>query len=74
MADLEASYLPWQASVLQRALKLKFEQRLPHAVMIDSASEMDISAFIMHLAMLLLCDQAQDLSPCGSCEACRRAR
>ena len=71
MADLEARYLPWQASVLQRALKLKFEQRLPHALMIDSASEMDISAFIMHLAMLLLCDQAQDLSPCGSCEACR---
>ena len=39
--------------------------------MIDSASEMDISPLIMHMAMLLLCDRAQDLSPCGSCEACR---
>jgi len=71
MADIEPHYLPWQAGVLQAALKLRFEQRLPQAVMIDSAGETDISAFIIHLAMLLLCDQVQDLSPCGSCEACR---
>ena len=71
MPDIAPHYLPWQASILEPALRLKSEQRLPHAVMIDSASEMDISAFIWHLSMLLLCDQPQDLSPCGSCEACR---
>jgi len=71
MSDIAPYYLPWQTSLLERALRLKSEQRLPHAVMIDSASEMDISAFIWHLSMLLLCDQPQDLSPCSSCEACR---
>ena len=69
--DIAPHYLPWQASLLERAVKLKSEQRLPHAVMIDTASEVDISAFIWHLSMLLLCDQPQDLSPCGSCQACR---
>ena len=71
MTDIEARYLPWQANILQRALQLKSEQRLPHAVMIDSASDQDISPFRWHLSMLLLCDEPQNLSPCGHCEACR---
>lgn len=71
MAHLEPQYLPWQANLLERALKLKSEKRLPHAILIGGSSELDVSPFIRHLSMLLLCDAAQDLSPCGACEACR---
>ncbi|MDH3761947.1 MAG: hypothetical protein OEU50_13275 [Gammaproteobacteria bacterium] len=71
MPEIEPGYLPWQANILQRALELKAQQRMPHAVMIDSASDQDMSALIWHLSMLLLCDTPRELSPCGSCEACR---
>jgi DNA polymerase-3 subunit delta' len=68
---IDPQYLPWQTPLLQRALQLNSEQHLPHAVMIDSTSDQDLSAFIWHLSMLLLCDQARELDPCGACEACR---
>jgi len=71
---IDPHYLPWQAAILQRALKLKSEQHLPHAVMIDSASDQDMTAFIWQLSMLLLCDTRHELDPCGSCEACRMMR
>jgi DNA polymerase-3 subunit delta' len=71
MPDIDPAYLPWQTNILQRALDLKSEQRLPHAVMIDSASDQDMSSLIWHLSMLLLCDEPRQLSPCGHCEACR---
>ena len=71
MEEIEPHYLPWQKPILQRALKLDSEQRLPHAVMIDSTSDQDLSAFIRHLSMLLLCDEPRELDPCGVCEACR---
>ncbi len=71
MPDVDPGYLPWQAHILQRAMQLKSEQRLPHALLIDSTSDQDMSALIWHLSMLLLCDTPQELSPCGHCEACR---
>lgn len=71
MSTIDPQYLPWQAPILQRALKLKSGQHLPHAVMIDSASDQDMTAFIWHLSMLLLCDAPDELDPCGRCEACR---
>jgi DNA polymerase-3 subunit delta' len=63
--------LPWQSEVFQRALKLKREQRLPHAVMLETPSDYQMENLARYLSMLLLCDQLQDLSLCGTCEACR---
>jgi len=63
--------LPWQSAVFQRALKLKHEQRLPHAVMVETPSDYHMEDLARYLSMLLLCDQAQDLLLCGACEACR---
>ncbi len=68
---VNAAFLPWQGELLTQALELKKQQRLPHAVLIDSASDQDISAFVHYLSRLLLCDAPQKLSTCESCEACR---
>ena len=71
MDDIKPQFLPWQADILQRALSLQQQQHLPHAVLIDTSSEQDISGFARYLSMLLLCDNPSDLSVCGVCEACR---
>jgi DNA polymerase-3 subunit delta' len=62
---------PWQSAVLERALALKHENRLPHAVMLETASDYQIADLARYLSMLLLCDRPQNLSLCGTCEACR---
>jgi len=71
MDDIKPQFLPWQADILQRALSLQQQQHLPHAVLIDTTSEQDISGFARYLSMLLLCDEVSELSVCGICEACR---
>ena len=71
MENDNSQYLPWQSHILERALALKNQQHLPHAVMIDTPSEQDISGFVRYLSMLLLCDQPDNLSICGVCETCR---
>jgi len=63
--------LPWQSEVMQRALTLKREQHLPHAVLLESPGDYQMEQLARYLSMLLLCDNPQELSLCGSCEACR---
>jgi len=62
---------PWQREVLERALALKQENRLPQAVMLETASDYQMDDLARYISMLLLCDQPQNLSLCGICEACR---
>ena len=62
---------PWQREVLDRALVLKQENRLPQAVLLETASDFQMDDLARYLSMLLLCDQPQNLSLCGTCEACR---
>ena len=71
MSRIDSHYRPWQAELLRRALRLRDSQRLPHAVLVDSAGSADLKTFLHRLAMLLLCDRADEISPCGHCEACR---
>jgi DNA polymerase-3 subunit delta' len=71
MDDIKPQFLPWQADILRRTLSLQQQQHLPHAVLIDTPGEQDISGFVRYLSMLLLCDAPVDLSICGACEACR---
>jgi DNA polymerase-3 subunit delta' len=63
--------LPWQEEVAQRALQLKEQQHLPHAVLVDTCSEHGIDHLASNLSALLLCDSPENLSACGNCEACR---
>jgi DNA polymerase-3 subunit delta' len=63
--------LPWQAEVLQHALVLQQQQHLPHAVLLDTPSELRIEGLAHYLASLLLCDQRNELQLCGTCDACR---
>ena len=60
--------------MLEHALELKAQERLPHAVLIETASRQDSSALPVCLATLLLCDQPSGLDACGTCEACRMMR
>ena len=71
MKDALPPYLPWQADLLERALALKSGGHLPHALLIDSASTLDLRPFVRQLSMLLLCDAPSGLDPCGACDACR---
>ncbi len=71
MTEILAECLPWQRPLLQRALDLRSAGRLPHAILIDSASSVDLTPFLYHLSMLLLCVQRDDLDPCGQCKNCR---
>ena len=73
-AELEFDYLPWQTAPLARILDLKQRDLLPHAILLESASDQDIGALVRYLSLLLLCDQVQELDICGSCEACRMMR
>ena len=69
-ADLPTMF-PWQREVLDRALALKQENRLPQAVLLETSSDYQMDDLARYLSMLLLCDQPQNLSLCGTCEACR---
>jgi DNA polymerase-3 subunit delta' len=69
-SKVEPLYLPWHRPLLNQLLSLKQQQRLPHAILIDSRSEIDGAEFIWHLTMLLLCDDANDAVPCGECRSC----
>ncbi len=71
MNAIDPHFLPWQAKLLEQALAFKQRQRLPHAVLIDTSSELDIGGFALYLSMLLLCDESENLSLCGKCQACR---
>ena len=57
---IQPHYLPWHRPVLEKINSLKTQQRLPHAILIDSKSELDGAGFIWGLAMLLLCDDAEE--------------
>ncbi|MDC1288341.1 hypothetical protein N8198_10695 [Gammaproteobacteria bacterium] len=71
MDAVSPTLFPWQSAVLERALALKHENRLPHAVMLETASDYQMADLARYLSMFLLCDQPQNLSLCGTCEACR---
>ncbi|RLA14341.1 MAG: hypothetical protein DRQ59_03355 [Gammaproteobacteria bacterium] len=68
---IQPHYLSWHRPTLEKINSLKTQQRLPHAILIDSKSELDGAEFIWGLAMLLLCDDAEDAVPCGNCQSCR---
>jgi DNA polymerase-3 subunit delta' len=63
--------LPWQNDVMRRALMLKRDQHLPHAVLLESPSDAHMDQLARYLPTLLLCDNPRELSLCAACEACR---
>jgi DNA polymerase-3 subunit delta' len=71
ISKIQPVYLPWHKSLLEQILSLKQQQRLPHAILINSASPEDGAGFIWHLTMLILCNDAADSIPCGQCHSCQ---
>ena len=70
-SEFEFEYLPWQVEALNRLLDLHRQNHLPHAILLESTSREDISAFTRYLAMALLCENLEGQTLCGSCDACR---
>ena len=68
---IQPVYLPWHKPLLEQILSLKQQQRLPHAILIDSSSEEDGVEFIWRLTMLILCNDVADTVPCGRCQSCQ---
>lgn len=68
---IQPVYLPWHKPLLQQILSLKQQQRLPHAILIDAASDEEGVQFIWHLTMMILCNDVTDTNPCGRCHACQ---
>jgi len=71
ITKIEPVYFPWHEPLLKQLQSLKQQQRLPHAILLDSTSEEDGAGFIWQLAMLLLCNEVSDTTPCGQCPACQ---
>jgi DNA polymerase-3 subunit delta' len=67
---IQPAYWPWQQSLLEQVLSLKQQARLPHAILIESKSELIGAPFIWHLTMLLLCNNSLNIDPCGQCQSC----
>ena len=67
---IQPVYLPWQQVLLEQILSLKQQARLPHAILIEAKSELIGASFIWHLTMLLLCNNNQQIDPCGQCQSC----
>jgi DNA polymerase-3 subunit delta' len=71
IAKIEPVYFPWHEPLMKQLQSLKQQQKLPHAILLDSTSEEDGAGFIWQLAMLLLCNEVTDTTPCGQCPACQ---
>ena len=67
---IQPLYLPWQQALLEQILSFKQQARLPHAILIEAKSELIGAPFIWHLTMLLLCNNNQQIDPCGQCQSC----
>ena len=63
MEQGDIQYLPWQADILRRALALKHQQYLPHAVLIDTTSEQDISSFASYLTRYCCATNPMNCAP-----------
>ena len=46
--------------------------RVPHALLIEGAPGQALDTFVSRVAMGILCAQAEDGQPCGSCRACAK--
>jgi DNA polymerase III subunit delta' len=62
---------PWHTNLLSQLADLKKQNRIPHAILIDSKSSSDAESFMTYLATLLLCDNNSDYKICGQCKSCR---
>lgn len=69
-STIQPAYWPWQQTLLEQVLSLKQQARLPHAILIEAKSEKVGAPFIWHLTMLLLCNNNQNIDPCGQCQSC----
>jgi DNA polymerase-3 subunit delta' len=67
---IKAAILPWQQNTVDNLLKLKNEQRLPHALLIEMRTATDSRAFGWYLVTTLLCENPRSGQPCGECAAC----
>lgn len=71
---LHSDFFPWQAGTIEHLLRLREQNRLPHALMLEIDGHEDASAFVRYLATALLCERREGLTLCRACDACRLMR
>ena len=65
--------LPWQTEQWQRAVRLRVEQKLPHALLLQGPSGVGKQCFAKALSKVLLCLSPGPQGACGACRACHLA-
>ncbi|WP_210395270.1 DNA polymerase III subunit delta' [Motiliproteus sediminis] len=59
----------WQSTLWQQLLRLRADQRLPHALLLTGPAGCGKARFAEALAQLMLC-QRDETYPCGECKSC----
>lgn len=67
----QASYYPWQESLLKQLNDQRVNLRLPHGIILHTDQSSDLSAFLWQLATDLLCTDNQSQLHCGQCQSCQ---
>lgn len=67
---MQFSQYPWFDSVDEKLLSALQNQRLPHGLLIVSAAATGKKEYAQKLGAAMLCQNPQQLSPCGQCKAC----
>ncbi|MFT7674962.1 MAG: DNA polymerase III delta' subunit [Gammaproteobacteria bacterium] len=70
-ASKKLEIFPWHYNLLTRLSDLKNQNRIPHAILIDSKTHSDAESFTTYLSTLLLCDNNNGYQICGQCKSCR---
>ncbi len=69
---IEGKVLPWQQQTVKHLVELNQQRRLPHAILIEIATQVDSRNFGWYLVTALLCKNPGDEHrPCGACQHCR---
>lgn len=69
-----ALIVPWAEMLWQRLVKQHLHSTLPHAILLCGHTGIGKSEFAHAFAHLLLCQQPEDLQPCGHCRSCQLLR
>lgn len=69
-----ARSLPWQQDLITALVKLRNEQQLPHAILIELDTQVDNEAFGWHLIKSLLCLSPVEALSCNECSNCQLVR
>ena len=64
------SHLPWNQEAYQHLVKLKSEQKLGHAYLVQGREGVGKESLVKDFSAYLLCHDPQEEKACGTCQSC----